>query len=419
MGQDGVDLEWKMYESISTNSFRTLYSDTDFTDVTLACEENKQISAHKVVLISCSEMLKKILLENPHPHPLIFLQGLTLRDLQQLKRSMYLGTAFVEEPEMKSFLSVSKTFLNTHAPDQVYQPPAVVAKEEQAMPLDNTQQQVLVEEKVVNQAEIFLAKSKRLKEKIGTQLMNKFAGNRELKMFECTFCDWSHRSRNKLTRHMRNKHTGQSTSCKSCDFKTSTSEKLEIHERKAHNGEKLSCPLCDVKLMSKYILKSHIRKVHEKKYKTVSCKFCDYSSKHGSDIIRHRKLHDGNMILCDQCEYKTTTQHMLRQHKDRLHDTTEYDCKSCEYRSNTLRKLYYHERAVHRGISYNCESCGFKTARSGNLRQHQRRKHGGERFNCVFCNFGDSQRSRVILHEKRKHPEMLDSASAPEIDTGM
>ena len=50
MGQDGVDLEWKMYENISRNSFRTLYNDTDFTDVTLACEDNKKVMAHKVVL---------------------------------------------------------------------------------------------------------------------------------------------------------------------------------------------------------------------------------------------------------------------------------------------------------------------------------------------------------------------------------
>ena len=83
MDQNGVDLEWKMYESISTHCFRALFTDTDFTDVTLACEENKQISAHKVVLSSCSEMLKKILLDNPHPNPLIYLQGLTIRDLEQ------------------------------------------------------------------------------------------------------------------------------------------------------------------------------------------------------------------------------------------------------------------------------------------------------------------------------------------------
>ena len=412
MGQDGVNLEWKMYESISTNSFRTLYTDTDFTDVTLACEENKQISVHKVVLSSCSELLKKILLENPHPHPLIFLQGLTLRDLQQLKRSMYLGVAFVEEPEMKSFLSVSKTFLNTHAPAQTYQSAPAVAKEEEAMT-----QQVLAGGKV-NQAEIVLAKSKRINDKMGIQV-NNFAVNRELKILECTFCDWSHGSQIKLTRHMRNKHTGQSMFCKSCDFKTSTLEKLEIHERKDHNAEQISCQLCDAKLMSKSILKAHIRKIHEKANATIMCRHCDYSTKHGSEMHRHRKRHEGNMLLCDQCDYKTDTPRVLRQHKDRLHDTTEYDCKSCEFRSNTMRKLYFHDRAVHRGILYNCESCGFKTARSNNFKQHQRRKHGDERFNCVFCNFGDSQRSRVILHEKRKHPAMLDSASGPEIVTGM
>ena len=396
-----------MYESISSNSFRALYTDTDFTDVTLACEENKQISAHKVVLISCSEMLKKILLDNPHPHPLIYLQGLTIRDLEQLKRSMYLGTANVEDREMKTFISVSKTFLNNRA----YQPPV---KEGEAMSLDQTMK-VLDEGKVMNQTEIVLAESNRVKKNIGMQ-SNKFAGNIEL---ECTFCDWSHRSQNKLTRHMRNKHTGQSMLCKSCDFKTSTLEKLEIHERKEHDAEKISCPLCEIKFVSKYVLKNHLRRVHEKKYATAVCKYCKFSTKNGPEMHKHRKLHEENIILCDQCEYKTTKPFTLRQHKDRLHDATEHDCKSCDFRSNTLKQLYYHVRAIHRGLSYNCETCGFKTARSGNLRQHQRRKHGGERFNCVFCNFGDSERNRVILHEKRKHSAMLDSASAPEIGAKM
>ena len=400
MGQDGVDLEWKMYESISSNSFRALYTDTDFTDVTLACEDNKQISAHKVVLSSCSEMLKKILLENPHPHPLIFLQGLTIRDLQQLKKSMYLGTAYVEEREMKTFISVSKTFLN----NQPYQPPA-------------TEETILDEGKIFKQAEIVLAESKRVKN-TGVQL-NQFAGKRELKKLECTFCDWSHRSHNKLTRHMRNKHTGKSMHCKNCDFKTSTLEKLEIHERRDHNMEKISCPLCETQFISKSSLKNHIRIVHEKNYSTAVCKYCDFSTKQATEMERHRKLHEENMILCDQCEYKTTKAFRLRQHRDRLHDTTEHFCKSCDYKSNTRRQLYYHDRAVHRGLTYNCEVCGFKTARSGNLRQHQRRKHGGERFQCVFCNFGDSEKNRVILHEKRRHSAMLDSASAPEIDGGM
>ena len=403
MGQDGVDLEWKMYESISTNSFRTLYTDTDFADVTLACEDNKHISVHKVVLISCSEMLKKILLENPHPHPLIYLQGLTIRDLEQLKRSMYLGTTRVEEREMKTFISVSKTFLN----NQAYQTTVTDDKKGDAMSLEQTQK-VLDQGKVMNQAKIVFAESKRVRKNIRIQ-SNKFAGNREL---ECTFCDWSHRSQNKLTRHMRNKHTGQSMLCKSCDFKTSTLEKLENHERKKHNVEKIGCQLCENKFISKHILKSHIRRVHEKKYAAAVCKYCDFSTKHGPEMHSHRKLHEENMILCDQCEYKTTRPFMLRKHKDTLHDTTEHDCKSCDFRSNNFTKLYYHNRAVHRGLSYNCESCGFKTARSGNLRQHQHRKHGGERFNCAFCNFGDSERNRVILHEKRMHSALLDSASA-------
>ena len=61
-----------------------------------------------------------------------------------------------------------------------------------------TQKKVLVRGKVMDQAEIILAKSKRINKKVGIQL-NNFAVNRELKTLECTFCDWSHESQIKLT----------------------------------------------------------------------------------------------------------------------------------------------------------------------------------------------------------------------------
>ena len=348
-----------------------------------------------------------------------YFQGLTLRDLEQLKRSMYLGTAFVEESEMKNFISVSKTFLYACPPSSTYEPKKNPPSSTYEPEIDEEEakEHIIQTSKVVKEGHYIkqASTSARFFNKTLGFGQDKFAGKRELKISTCSFCDWSHTSRNKLTRHMRDKHTGQSNKCKSCDFKTFSVEKLEIHERKEHNAEKLSCPQCDVKFLSKSSLKNHIRKVHEKRYTTFVCESCEYTTRHGSEIQKHRRIHDGAMIHCDQCEYKTTSNHQLREHIDRLHDATEYDCESCDFRSKTLRSLKYHRKAVHKGISYNCESCGFKTARSENLKQHQRRKHGGERYNCVFCNFGDSERSRVVLHEKRKHPEMLDSTQASGI----
>ena len=53
-------LEWKNYDSISSTSFEKLYEDKLLTDVTLACEGNKRLEAHKVILSACSSFFKGI-----------------------------------------------------------------------------------------------------------------------------------------------------------------------------------------------------------------------------------------------------------------------------------------------------------------------------------------------------------------------
>ena len=91
MDESGIVLEWKGYESIKELAFQSLYEDQDFADVTLACENDSSLQAHKVILSSCSEFFSKILKQNPSPHPLIYLQGVSNEDLHLLKRFMYIG----------------------------------------------------------------------------------------------------------------------------------------------------------------------------------------------------------------------------------------------------------------------------------------------------------------------------------------
>ena len=48
----------------------------DFTDVTLATEDDKQIIAHKVIVSSGSEFFRNLLIKNPHKNPLTYLKGI-------------------------------------------------------------------------------------------------------------------------------------------------------------------------------------------------------------------------------------------------------------------------------------------------------------------------------------------------------
>ena len=52
-------LQWNDFKENITASFESLRHDEDFADVTLACEDGKQMEAHKVILASSSPVLQK------------------------------------------------------------------------------------------------------------------------------------------------------------------------------------------------------------------------------------------------------------------------------------------------------------------------------------------------------------------------
>ena len=103
------NLSWNNFDENILNSFKDLKYDKDFTDVTLVCEENKQVKAHKVVISSCSEFFKSILIQNPHQHPLVYLHGVSFVQFQAILNFVYLGQTQVEQQELQSFLQAAKT----------------------------------------------------------------------------------------------------------------------------------------------------------------------------------------------------------------------------------------------------------------------------------------------------------------------
>ena len=68
-------LQWNGFNKNVNSAFGRLRCDKEFTDVTLACDDGKQMEAHKVILAVSSPFFEKVLKKNKHPHPLIYLKG--------------------------------------------------------------------------------------------------------------------------------------------------------------------------------------------------------------------------------------------------------------------------------------------------------------------------------------------------------
>jgi len=108
MTTERYELTWREFDQSASQAFKQQYNNQDYSDVTLACEADRQIKAHKMILSACSPFFQKILKLNPHPNTLIYLKGVKYESLQLILRFMYLGETKVAEAELQSFLDAAE-----------------------------------------------------------------------------------------------------------------------------------------------------------------------------------------------------------------------------------------------------------------------------------------------------------------------
>ena len=114
-------LQWQDFRDNVKIAFGNLKEDTDFTDVTLACEDGQQVRAHRVIFATSSPTLQKILRKNQHPQPsMIYMRGLKSEDLIAMIDFIYFGEANVFQENFDSFLAHSSYLSQPPQPTVVY-----------------------------------------------------------------------------------------------------------------------------------------------------------------------------------------------------------------------------------------------------------------------------------------------------------
>ena len=100
-------LQWNDFNSNVNKAFGNLREDNDFSDVTLASEDGRQVEAHKVLLAAASPFFKEMLLKKKHSHPLIYMRGVKTDTLIAMVDFLYTGEAKVSQESLDSFLAVA------------------------------------------------------------------------------------------------------------------------------------------------------------------------------------------------------------------------------------------------------------------------------------------------------------------------
>merc|ERR1712115_163082 len=107
MSSEKFCLRWNDFEKNISSAFKDIREDKEFFDITIACED-EQLQAHKLILSACSPFFKGVLRRNQHQHPLLYLKGVTYRDMEAVLNFMYHGEVNVAQEDLNSFLQVAE-----------------------------------------------------------------------------------------------------------------------------------------------------------------------------------------------------------------------------------------------------------------------------------------------------------------------
>ena len=106
-GTEKLCLQWNDFRENTASAFGKLQNKSEFSDVTLVCQDGGKVEAHKVILASSSPFFMDLLSENKHPHPLIYMRGLKSDVLLALSEFLYFGRTNLVQEKLDEFLSLA------------------------------------------------------------------------------------------------------------------------------------------------------------------------------------------------------------------------------------------------------------------------------------------------------------------------
>ena len=228
MDSEQYDIKWKTFPDHLIEVFKELGEDGHFADVTLVSDDQIQTPAHKVVLSACSPVLKTLLVNNPHSHPLLYLRGIEQTELQAILQFMYFGETQIFQNRISQFGSVAKDLEvkeifgeqeENDVPENFKKPP----------PMDDTYDNI----NVSNGDTVVTTETKVTSNRSVAKSSQRSVANNEGR-FNCDECEATYSVARDVTRHKKSKHEGENveagrTSCEQCNTVFSNNFTLNRH----------------------------------------------------------------------------------------------------------------------------------------------------------------------------------------------
>ncbi|KAF5287098.1 hypothetical protein FQA39_LY16083 [Lamprigera yunnana] len=104
---DEYSLNWCNHTNHIKKAFGSLFSGSEFVDVTLSCG-GKKITAHKMLLSACSVYFHDLFRDNPCQHPIVIFKDVKYQNLVNILKFIYCGEASVATEDFDDFLKTAE-----------------------------------------------------------------------------------------------------------------------------------------------------------------------------------------------------------------------------------------------------------------------------------------------------------------------
>jgi len=322
MYQDNLNVQWEDFSDHLRSMLHDMLRTTEFTDVTLICDDQREFQAHKVILSACSPVFRNMFYGRNTPNSIIYLKGIKYQSLDALLQFMYKGEAVFPQNNLETFLEVAKSLQVKELGDDVGLGGGL-------MDTQNSTEEV--------------------QQQNHQEATTKLAENVAVKVEEKVKPVFLKQKGNNVVASNQKKESSL--------LKQNIQSLKSKNNSSASQSSKFFCDLCDKVFDTKSQVAKHAREAHGKS-QVYACKkdFCGYVTSEKTNLRSHiesHKMENENQDVDDPAPQETDeaekdNDNVKETKKDEEAETKIYACFMCMYKTKDKYELKNHALTAHK-----------------------------------------------------------------------
>ena len=235
MSSEKFSLKWNDFTRNVSNSFFKLRQETRLYDVTLVSNDHQQVSAHKLVLSTCSEVFSNIFNSNNSPNMMLYLDSVDIKEINFMLDYIYQGEVSIHQEYLDRFLEIATKFqlqgLLTDDNGEEVQETHYETKENEYIyeSIPEEKERVVKEQSMIVNNQNFDANNDEIDDKFAELIKREIGGP-----YRCTVCEKKMKEKRDMKRHLETHLSGLSYDCSPCGKSFRSSNALRRHNQKNH-----------------------------------------------------------------------------------------------------------------------------------------------------------------------------------------